>query len=103
MFLKGNADFIIVLVFLTAPPDCTGFWIIPDVTTVYVQFKTFVKRRIRIETHPRFADIKARSIVNNDFTLMMICKDNGNGKIGSFMSSCLLVCLIHYSAYMIRH
>jgi hypothetical protein len=33
----------------------------------------------------------------------MICKDNGNSKIGSFMSSCLLVCLIHYSAYMIRN
>jgi hypothetical protein len=101
--LKGNADFIIVRIFLAAPPDCAGFWIIPDVATVHVQFKTFVKRHICIETHPRFAEVKAGSIAHNNFIFAMICKDNGNSKIGSFMSSCVLDCLIHYSAYIIRN
>ena len=90
-------------IFLTAPPDRAGFWIIPDVATVHVQFKALVKRRIRKETHPRFAEIKARSVVNDNFVFAMICNDNGNCKIGSFMPSCLLVYLIHYSAYIIRN
>ena len=85
--LEGNADFIIVRIFLVAPPDSAGFWVIPDVATVHVQLKPLVQRHIRIETHPRFAEVQARSIINNNLIFVVICKYNRNSKRGSSMSS----------------
>jgi hypothetical protein len=90
-----------VKIFLAAPPDSAGFWIIPDVATVHVQFKPLVKRLICIETHPRFAEVQARSIGYNNLIFVVICKYNRNSERGSSMSSCLLDYLIHYPAHII--
>jgi len=90
-----------VRIFLATPPDSAGFWIIPDVATVHVQFKTLVKRHICIETHSRFAEVQARSIVNSNLIFVVICKYNWNSERGSSISSCLLDYLIHYPADII--
>lgn len=88
-------------IFLAAPPDSAGFWIVPYVAAVHVQFEPFKKRRIGIETHPRFAEVQARSIVNNNLIFVVICKYNRNSERGSVMSSRLLDYLIHYPAHII--
>lgn len=88
-------------IFLAAPPDSAGFWIIPDVATVHVQFKPLVKRHICIETHPRFAEVQARSIVNKNLIFVVICKYNRNSERGPSMSSSLPDYLIHYPAHIV--
>jgi len=66
-----------------------------------MKFKPLVKRPICIETHPRFAEVQARSIVNNNLIFVVICKYNRNSERGSVMSSRLLDYLIHYPAHII--
>ena len=90
-------------IFFAAPPDCAGFRIIPDVCTMNLKFKSLVKRHICIETHPRFAEVKARYIVNKKIFSDMVYEDKRSSKVGSSMSPWLLDYWMHYSAYMIRN
>ena len=99
--LEGNADFIIARIFLAAPPDCAGFWVIPDVATVHVQFKPLAERLICIETHPRFAEVQARPIVNNNRIFAVICTYNRDTERDPSMSSYLPDDLTHYPAHII--
>ena len=98
---EGNTDLIKLGVFLAAPLDCAWFRVVPDMSAVDLQLQALLKRRIGVETHPWLAEIKARSIFNNDLVFSMICKDNRDGEEGPFMFSGVSVYLFHYSTYII--
>ena len=69
---------------------------------VHVQSEPLVKRPICEETHPRFTEVQAGSIVNNNLIFAVICKDYRNSKRGSSMSSCLIDNVFHYPAHIIN-